>query len=123
MLSRTAASGREVDGVLELEGRRLADDRRPGASGGRPDRPRPAGVPSRSAEGEADVPGDGHVEPGLAVDPADQLDRRRLAVGPGHRDEVVAEQAPGQLELADHGEARVEPPRSRPAHHGERRDS
>ena len=47
--------------------------------------------------------------PGLPVDVADPFGRRRLAVRPGHRDELVWEQPPRELELAEDGDAA--PPR------------
>ena len=36
---------------------------------------------------------------------AEQLGRRRLAVRPGDRDDLVGQQAPAELELAEHREA------------------
>ena len=49
-----------------------------------------------------------------------QLDRRRLAVRAGHGDELVGEQPPGELELAEHRQPR----RARRGDHGRlRRDA
>ena len=83
------ALGRELDGVLELEGGDLADHGR-----------RRAQPADERAQRRADVAGDRHRPPGLAVDVADELGRRRLAVGPGDRDELVGDQPPGELDLA-----------------------
>ncbi len=97
------ALGREVDRVLELKRAGLAHDdglRReaPGDSEARQRRP--------------DVPGDLVGQPGLAVDVAEQLDRRRLAVGPRDGDELVpAQQPPAELELTEDRQA--PPTRSR----------
>ena len=57
-------------------------------------------VPGERRERGADVAGHGDRQPGLAMDLADQLGRRRLAVGPGDRDHVVRQQPPAELELA-----------------------
>jgi hypothetical protein len=80
--------------VLELEARRLADDR--GARVERPD---------ERAERRADVPGHRDRRVRRPPDRSEQLRRRRLPVRAGHRDEPVRQQPPGQLELADHGDA------------------
>ena len=84
------ALGREGVGVLELEARALADDRRVGVD-----------LADQRGERRADVAGDRDRLAGAAVDVAEQLDRGRLAVGPGHRDEAVRQRPPGQLQLAD----------------------
>ena len=86
--------GRERGGVLELKRRGLADDRRLGRQ-----------LSDQRGGRGPDVAGHGHRQPGLAVDVGDPLGRRRLAVGPGHADELVLEQAPGELELAQDGNA------------------
>ena len=91
------ALGGEGGGVLELEAGRLADDGRVGI-----DRPGERG------ERRADVAGDGDRLAGGPVDVAEQLDRGRLAVGPGHREEAVGNRPPGELELADHLEAALQ---------------
>ncbi len=88
------ALGSELDGVLELEGGDLADHGRVGCQ-----------VADERAQGGADVAGDRHRPPGLAVDVADELGRRRLAVGPGHGDELVGDQPPRELDLAQHRQA------------------
>ncbi len=82
---------RELERVFELERRCLADDRR-----ARLDR-----LDERAERG-ADVAGDGDRQAGLAMDVADQLRRRRLAVRAGHGDELVLKQPPGELQLAEH---------------------
>ena len=87
------AIGRERERVLELKRARLADDGRVRAE--------PA---CERRQRGADVAGDRHREPGLAVDVAEQLDGRRLAVRAGDRDELVGQQAPAELELAQHGD-------------------
>ena len=84
------ALGRERNGVLELEARRLAHDDRV--------------LPDRSDERRQrrpDVPGDRGRDPRRPVYRAEQLDRGRLAVRAGHRDELVRQQPPRQLHLAD----------------------
>jgi hypothetical protein len=85
------ALGRELDGVLELEGGDLADD------GGGLRQPS-----DERAQRRADVAGHRDRPPRLAVDVADELGRRRLAVGAGDRDELVVDQPPRQLDLAQH---------------------
>ena len=85
--------GRE-ERVLELERRHLAHDRRVGRQ--------PA---DQRRQRGADVACDRHRQRRLAVDVADPLGRRRLAVGAGHGDELVREQPPRELELPDHGQA------------------
>ena len=85
------ALGRELDGVLELEGGDLADHGRVGRQ-----------VADERAQGGADVAGDRHRAPGLAVDVADELGGRRLAVGPRDGDELVGDQPPRELDLAQH---------------------
>ncbi len=85
-----AALGGEVRGVLELEAGGLADHRRVGLQ--------PAG---QRGERRADVAGDGDRLARRAVDVPEQLDRRRLAVGPGDGEEAIGDRPPGQLELAD----------------------
>ena len=92
--SSTAASGAKRHGVLELEGGRLADDRRLGLDRAderacrRPDVARHRDRQSR-----------------LAVNVPDQLDRGRLAVRPRDGYELVREHPPGQLELAQDRQA------------------
>ena len=66
------------------------------------DRVRRRACPGSDVERRADVARDHDRQPRRAVDVADQLDRRRLAVGAGERDELVLEQPPAELELADH---------------------
>ena len=83
--------GREPVAVLELKARGLADHRRR--------RRKRAGV---GAHRGTDVAGDGDRPPGGAVDLSDQLDCGRLSVGPGHRAELVRNQAPPDLELSEH---------------------
>ena len=85
---------RELDRVLELKRRGLADDGR---------RRRHAG--HERAERGADVPGHGNRQSGLPVHVPDPLHRRRLAVRPGDGDELVGQQPPGELELAHHRRA------------------
>ncbi len=80
----------ELERVLQLEGGRLADH--DGAL---------LHLPHQTAQGNADVARDEHRQRGLAVDVRDQLDRRGLAVRPGDREELVAQQAPGKLKLAE----------------------
>ncbi len=80
----------------------------PRAGTRRPRRRRCVSAGKRADErggGGADVARHRHRQSGLAVDVADPLGRRRLAVGAGHRDELVGEQTPGELELAEHGQA------------------
>jgi len=86
--------GREVQRVLELEGARLADDHRLRRQ-----------RPGEAAHRGADVPGDRDRPARLAVDVAEQLDRRRLAVRARDGDELVGQQAPAQLELAEDRDA------------------
>src|SRR5205085_9081615 len=50
-----------------------------------------------------DVSGDGSGQARLSMDVADPLGRGRLPVCPRHRDELVGEQAPRQLEFAEDG--------------------
>ena len=57
------------------------------------------------AGGRAHVARYGDRCTGLAVDVADPLGRGRLAVGSGHRDELVGQQPPGELELPQDGQA------------------
>ncbi len=93
--------GRELVRVLELERGDLADDDRP-----RVERAGPVGRRAReAAERKADVAGDHDGKPGRAVDRAEQLDRGRLPVGPGDGDELLGQQPPGELQLADHDRA------------------
>ncbi len=89
-VEQDGALGGEQDRVLELEGRDLAHD--DGLGRERVD---------VGAERRPDVPGDGHRPPGLAVDVADQLGRRRLAVRARHGDELVRDEAPGELDLPE----------------------
>ena len=86
--------GGERDRVLELERRDLADDRRLGRR--RAD---------QRGRGRSNVAGDLDRQASLAVDVADPLGRRRLAVGAGHGDELVLEQTPCELDLAENREA------------------
>jgi hypothetical protein len=88
------ALGPEVDRVLELERGDLAHDDLVGRE--RLD---------VRAERRPDIAGDRHGKPGLAVDVADELGRRRLAVRAGHGDELVRDQPPRELDLAEHGDA------------------
>ena len=89
---------RELDGILELERRCFADhgdrrgERRLAVRRGR----------RKQAQRPPDVPGDDRVAATRAIHRADQLDGRRLAVGAGDGDELVGQQAPCQLQLADH---------------------
>ena len=103
-LRKTAHSGREVVGVLELEARGLADDRRVGVD-----------LAGQGGERGADVAGDRDRLAGAAVDVSEQLDRGRLAVGPGHRQEPVRDRPPGQLELAEDLDPRARARRRSPA--------
>ena len=89
------ALGREEARVLELEAGGLADHRRVRLD-----------LPGQLRERRADVAGDRDRLTGAAVDVPEQLDRGRLAVRPGHRDEPVRQRPPGQLELPHH----VDPP-------------
>jgi hypothetical protein len=89
-----AALRPEVRGVLELEARRLADDR-----GVRVDRT------GQGRERRTDVAGDGDRETGGPVQVPDQLGRRGLAVRAGDRAEGVRDQSPCELELAGDLEA------------------
>ena len=84
------ALGREVARVLELEAGALADDGRLGID-----------LADQLGERRADVAGDRDRLAGAAVEVAEQLDRGRLAVGPGHREEAVGQRPPGQLQLPD----------------------
>ncbi len=86
--------GGERDGVLQLEGRGLADHRRVRLQ-----------LADEPGERRADVPGDGDGGAGSTVDVADPLGRGRLAVRSGHGDEGVVEEPPRQLELADDRDA------------------
>ena len=81
--------------VLELEARRLTDDR-----GVRVD-----AVRDERRERGPRVPRDRHRPAGLAVDRPEQLGGRGLAVGAGHGVELVREEPPAELHLADHVEA------------------
>ena len=58
-----------------------------------------AGVPT--------LPATATGTPRGAIDRPEQLDRRRLAVGAGHRDELVRQQPPAELELAEDRDARA----------------
>ena len=89
--------GREGDRVLQLERRALADHDRSGIVLFRMEGERRVGGP--------DVADDRDRHAGLAVQVAEQLGRRRLAVGPGDRDHLVGRAAPGQLQLAEHRDA------------------
>ena len=53
------------------------------------------------ADGRADVARHRHGQPRRPVDGADQLGCRCLAVGPGHRAELVRQQPPADLELSE----------------------
>jgi hypothetical protein len=79
--------------VLGLEARHLADHRR-----ARRD------LADQRRGRRADVSRDGDRQLGGAPDRAQQLDRRRLAVGSGDGHEAVSQQAPGQLQLAQDGQ-------------------
>ena len=94
--SSTAHVGRELDRVLELEARALADDGGVGVE-----------LADQRRQRRADVAGHRDRQLGRAVDRAEQLGRGRLAVRAGHRDEAVRQQPPGQLELADHRRCRA----------------
>ena len=61
-------------------------------------------IPSSAsdASGVPTLPATATGSPGRPVEVADQLGRRRLAVGAGDRAEAVRDQAPGELELAGH---------------------
>ena len=83
--------GGERLGVLELKRRHLADDRRVGGH-----------LADQRCRRSADVAHYRHGQPGLAMDVTDPLGRSRLAVGPGHGDELVVDQPPRQLDLAEH---------------------
>ena len=96
---------REGHGVLELEATSLADDRRLAAASRRP--ARLTAVPT--------LPATATGSPASRWIVAEQLGRRRLAVRPGDGDERRSDQAPGELELAEHGEARARAPGGRPA--------
>ena len=69
-------------------------------------------VPGSEASAVPTLPATTTGAPAVAVDVADQLDRRRLAVGAGERDELVLEQPPAELELADHAQPRARAPRA-----------
>ena len=88
------AFGREGLGVLELEARGLADHRDPGVD-----------LADQRGQRRADVAGDRDRLGGGAPYVGEQLCDRRLAVGPGHGQEGVRQQSPGQLELADDRQA------------------
>ncbi len=83
--------GREGERVLELEGRRLADDGRRRVEGAGERRQR-----------RADIAGRGHGHTGRAVHRRDELGRRRLPVRARDRDQRVRQEPPAELELADH---------------------
>ena len=93
------ALGREGDAVLELEARGLADDGRVRVE-----------LPASEDSGVPTLPATATGSPGGPVDVAEQLDGRRLAVRPGHRDEAVGNRPPGELELPDHVDARAPAP-------------
>ena len=82
---------REAQRVLELKRGHLASDDRVGRE-----------RPGERAQRGADVPGHRDRDPAGAEDMADQLDRGRLAVRSRDRDEVVGQQPPAELELAEH---------------------
>ena len=90
-LSRTAASGANADVSSSWNDDASQTTTAAGSS-----------VPGERRQRRADVAGDGDRQPGLAVDLADQLGRRRLAVGAGDRDHLVGQQPPAELELAEH---------------------
>ena len=78
-------------GVLELEGRALADDRR-------------AGIERTGHRGErrTHVAGQRMGLPGRLADGTEPFSHGRLAVRAGYGEEAVGQQAPAELELADH---------------------
>ncbi len=84
--------GGERECVLELKRGSLADDGHI-----RSDRSH------ETAERGADVPGDRDRQAGGPVDVPDQLHRGGLAVRARHGHELVLQQAPGELQLAEHG--------------------
>ena len=104
--------GREIhkDGRLRREVRRVLELKRGGLAH---DGDLLGDLAHEAADRRADVAGHGHGEMRDVVDVADQLGSRRLAVGAGHRDELVAEHAPAELELAHHRQ----PPRTRLGDH------
>ena len=57
--------------------------------------------PASALTGVPTLPATATGQPGGAVDRAEQLGRGRLAVRPGHRAELVRQQPPAELELAD----------------------
>ena len=89
--------GANATRVLELERGGLADDRRAVASHRCPTEP------AQRARRRCRRPRP--ARPACAVDVPDQLGGRRLAVCAGHGDELVREQPPGELELAEHRDA------------------
>ena len=94
--------GREVeeDRALGREGDRCP---RAGSWSTRRPRSRPGSTsPASEESGVPTLPATATGSPARAVEVTEQLDRGRLAVGPGDRDEAVRDRPPGQLELADH---------------------
>ena len=96
------ALGREEAGVLELEARGLADDRRLRVA-----------PPDQARQRRADVAGDRDRLAGRPPDVPEQLDRGRLAVGAGDREEAIRQLPPRQLELPGH----LDPPLQRRRDH------
>ncbi len=80
--------------VLKLEARGLADDRRVGGD-----------LADEGGQGGPDVSGHGDRLTGGAPDVAEELGDGGLPVRTGDGDEPIGQQAPGQLELADHRNA------------------
>ena len=86
--------GREAERVLELERGHLAGD----------DVLR-GDLADERAQRCPDVSRDSDGDIARAQDVRNQLDGRRLAVRAGNGDELIREQAPAELELAEHGHA------------------
>ena len=117
--------GVEVGVAIEVVGREVEEDRAlgarssrcPRAGSSRPRRRSSRRVDLTDQRGErgADVAGDRDRLAGAAVDVSEQLDRGRLAVGPGHRQEPVRDRPPGQLELAEDLDPRARARRRSPA--------
>ena len=88
---------RERRGVLELKARCLARDRRLGVE-----------IVDERGKRRADVARHGNGLARGTPDMPEELGDRRLAVGAGHRDEAVGDEAPRELELADDRDAERE---------------
>ncbi len=63
--------------------------------------------PASDDSGVPTLPATSTGKPGGAPDGAEQLGRRRLAVGARHGDEASRQEPPGELELAEHRQAEL----------------